>query len=107
PTVRSIKRSVSSFQDSNTSAREFDPYTPIAGLLLIREGGFETTNLAKGRRGMGYSCGKRVLGETPQKSEEAHRAPAESDPFPAAPIHSTKVSKLSLPQSCHLVEYEI
>ncbi|SDP23102.1 hypothetical protein SAMN05421677_11433 [Halobacillus aidingensis] len=30
--------------------------------------------------------------------------PAESEPFPSAPIHSTKVSKLSLPQSGAYVE---
>ncbi|SDN83928.1 hypothetical protein SAMN05421677_101253 [Halobacillus aidingensis] len=55
-----------------------------------------------------YGKGAEANGETPAgkkclvrphrtQSEEAHRAPAESEPFPVAPIHSTKVSKLSLP----------
>ena len=54
-----------------------------------------------------YGKGAEANGETPAgkkcrvrphrtQSEEAHRAPAESELFPAAPIHSTKVLKLSL-----------
>ncbi|REJ10037.1 hypothetical protein DYE48_04795, partial [Halobacillus trueperi] len=103
PTVRSIKRSVSSFQDSNTSAREFDPYTPIAGLLLIREGGFETLIRQRGGGEWGDSCGKKVLGETPQ-SEARGGSPRSRGKrlIPRSPIHSTKVSKLSLPQYCHI-----
>ncbi|RDY72629.1 hypothetical protein DXT76_00595, partial [Halobacillus trueperi] len=41
------------------------------------------------------------------QSEEAHRAPAESERFPAAPIHSTKVSKLPHQQTGARVEVGI
>ncbi len=57
--------------------------------------------MGKGAEGNGETpVGKECLVRPHRtQSEEAQRAPTESESFPAAPIHSTKVSKLSLPQS--------
>ncbi len=52
----------------------------------------------KGAEGNGETPAGKKCRVRPHRtqSEEAHRAPAESELFPAAPIHSTKVSKSSL-----------
>ncbi|QAS53623.1 hypothetical protein HLI_16150 [Halobacillus litoralis] len=48
---------------------------------------FREMNIVRGGGERRDSCGKRVLGETPEgiMPEEAQRAPAESELFPAAP----------------------
>ncbi|REJ07285.1 hypothetical protein DYE48_16360 [Halobacillus trueperi] len=51
------------------------------------------------------SCGKRVLGETPQDAVRGGSTRSRGKRvIPRSPIHSTKVSKSSLHEYCHLVE---
>ncbi|SDP53634.1 hypothetical protein SAMN05421677_12161 [Halobacillus aidingensis] len=61
-------------------------------------------SLAARRRNRIYKR-KKVQGETPQ-SEARGGSPRSRGKrlIPRSPTHSTKVSKLSLPQSCHIIE---
>ena len=52
---------------------------------------FREANKARGGGGWGDSCGKSAWRDPARrKPEEAQRAPAESESFPAGPIHSHK-----------------
>ncbi|REJ10151.1 hypothetical protein DYE48_05420 [Halobacillus trueperi] len=64
------------------------------------ESGFEILKWQRGGGEWRDSCGKKVHGETPQDAVRGGSPRSRGKrAIPRSPIHSTKVSNLSLPQS--------
>ncbi|SDP33987.1 hypothetical protein SAMN05421677_11662 [Halobacillus aidingensis] len=72
---------------------------------LTSSSGFENLPWQKGEGEWRDSCGKKVLGETPQDAVRGGSPRSRGkQAIPRSPTHSTKVSKLNLPQSGAFLE---